>query len=233
MASISVAKASGAGPGALLFACVAEHGSAAHPYFTSDTLLNERDSPRNLADAVHFLCALHGRHPGIVDLAAGRALEPAARAWLTAAGEAMAVERLYLTRLAVAAGPVPSTPGGGGSESAVIAQHGALATLAQSDRKGCALGAALAFAADWAPVRTLLDAAARRVGIEAPPCRIGEEAVLRPIADAAGEVAAAERAMLFGAQQLSHQHFGLWDLLEARQPARTGPCGGCPPDMSR
>jgi hypothetical protein len=222
MASISVAKASGAGTGALLIACVAEHGSAAHPYFVSEALRGGPDSARNLADAVHFLCALHGRHPGIVDLAAGRAPEPAARAWLTAAGEAMAVERLYLTRLAVAAGPAPSTPGGGGSESAVIAQHGALATLAQSDRKGCALGAALAVAADWVTVRTLLDAAARRIGIEAPPCRLGEEAELRPIADAAGEVAAAERAMLFGAQQLSHQHFGLWDLLEARHQARLG-----------
>ena len=220
MASISVAKASGAGPGALLIACVAEHGSATHPYFASDTLLSERDSPRNLADAVHFLCALHGRHPGIVDLAGGRAPEPAARNWLTAAGEAMAVERLYLTRLTVAVGPVPSTPGGGGSESAVIAQRSALATLAQSDRKGCALGAALAFAADWAPVRGLLDATARRVGIDAPLCRLGEEAELRPVADAAGQPAATERAMLFGAQQLSLQHRGLWDLLEAREQAR-------------
>jgi hypothetical protein len=29
-----------------------------------------------------------------------------------------------------------------------------------------------------------------------------------------------ERAMLFGAEQISVQHFGLWDLLEARQLAR-------------
>ena len=220
MASVSVAKARGAGTGELLFACVAEQGSAAHPYSASNALLSGPDSARNLADAVHFLCALHGRHPGIIDLAAGRTIEPEARAWLTAAGDAMTVERQYLTRLAVAAGPVPSTPGGAGSETAVIGQRSALATLAQSDRKGCALGAALAFAADWATVRTLLDAVARRVGIEAPPFRLGEEAELRPIADAAGEVAAAERAMLFGAQQLSLQHRGLWDLLEARRQAR-------------
>ena len=220
MASVSVAKAGGAGTGALLFACVAEHGSAAHPYFVSQTLVSGPESARNLADAVHFLCALHGRHPGIVDLAAGRASEPAARSWLNAAGDAMAVERLFLTRLAVAVGPVPSTPGGAGSESAVIAQRGALATLAQSDRKGCALGAALAFAADWAPIRRLLDAAAQRVGVEIPPCRIGEQAELGPVADPAGESPATERALLFGAQQLALQHRGLWDLLEARQQAR-------------
>jgi hypothetical protein len=222
MASVSVAKAGGAGSGALLAACVAEHGSAAHPYFSSVTLVSGSESARNLADAVHFLCALHGRHPGIVDLAAGRAIESPVRAWLGAAAEAMAVERLFLTRLAVAVGPSPSTPGGAASEAAVIAQRSALATLAQSDRKGCALGAALAFAADWAPIRRLLDSAAQRVGIEVPPCAIGIEAELAPVADAICETPATERALLFGAQQLALQHRGLWDLLEARQQARIG-----------
>ena len=63
-------------------ACVAEHGSATHPWFGSESLKSGPEAARNLADAVHFLCALHGRHPGIVDLAAGRAIEPAARDWL-------------------------------------------------------------------------------------------------------------------------------------------------------
>ena len=220
MASVSVAKAQGAGTGALLFACVAEHGSAAHPYFGGDSLASGPDSARNLADAVHFLCALHGRHPGIVDLSAGRSVEPPARAGLTAAAEAMAVERSYLTRLAVAVGPVPSTPGGAGSESAVIGQRSALSTLAQSDRKGCALGAALAFAADWVSIRRLLDAGARRLSVDVPPCQLGTASDLQLVGDAAGEAPAAERAMLFGAQQLSLQHRGLWDLLEARRQAR-------------
>jgi hypothetical protein len=220
MASVSVAKAKGAGPGTLLAACVAEHGSATHPYFVSPTLVSGADSARNLADSVHFLCALHGRHPGIIDLAAGRVTDPAARTWLNAAIESMAVERAYLTRLAVAVGPVPSTPGGAGSEAAVLAQRSALATLAQSDRKGCALGAALAFAADWEPIRRLLDSVAQRVGIQVPPCRIGEEAELRPVADAGVDSPGTERALLFGAQQLALQHRGLWDLLEARQQAR-------------
>ena len=222
MVSLSVAKAAGASTGELLFACVAEQGSAAHPYFASESLLGGPDSARNLADAVHFLCALHGRHPGIVDHAAGHTVEPEARAWLTSASEAMAAERLFLTRLAVAAGPVPSTPGGGEAEGAVIAQRSALATLAQSDRRGCALGAALAFAADWTPVRGLLDAAARRLGVETPQRRLGSGEQLRELADLAGTTAAAERAILFGAQQLALQHRGLWELLEARREARVG-----------
>ena len=223
MASVSVVRAGGAGTGALLFACVRDHGSAAHPYFGHEALVSGPESARNLADAVHFLCALHGRHPGIVDLAAGRTVEPAARDWLNAAGSAMASERQYLARLAVAAGPVPSTPGGSGSESTVIAQRGALATLAQSDRRGCALGTALAFAADWISVRMLLDTAGRRLGLEPPPSRLGADEEVRSVADSVGDAAPVERAMSFGAQQLALQHRGLWDLLEARRQARLDP----------
>ena len=219
MASVSV-RANGAGTAELLFACVAEHGSAAHPYFVSTALLSGPDSARNLADAVHFLCALHGRHPGVVDHAAGRPMDDAARAWLIATGEGMAVERLYLTQLAVAVGPVPSTPGGGNSEAAVIGQRNALTTLARSDRRGCALGASLAFTIDWAPIRTLLDATALRLGIDPPPRRLTDETQLRLVADTAGQAAPTERALLFGAQQLALQHRGLWDLLEARHQAR-------------
>lgn len=220
MSSVSVAKARGAGTGALLIACVAEHGSAAHPYFGSDVLIGSGESARNLADAVHFLAALHGRYPGIVEHAASRVLDGPARSWLTAAEQAMPVERLYLTQLAVAAGPAPSTPGGAESETAVINQRSALAILAQSDRHGCALGAAMAFAADWLPVRALLDSAAIRLGVTVPPCSFGDEAELREAADSAGGSAAVERALLFGAEQLSLQHRGLWDLLEARHQAR-------------
>jgi hypothetical protein len=226
MVSLSVAKAAGAGTGELLLACVADQGSAGHPYFASEPLTSGPDSARNLADAIDFLTEARQlaqlRHPGIVDHAAGRTPESDARAWLIAAGEAMAVERQYLTRLAVAAGPVPSTPGGAGSETAVIAQSSALATLAQSDRRGCALGAALAFAADWSPIRDLLDGAARRLGVEVPPRGVDGAGSLRPIADAVGTDPAVERAMLFGAQQLALQHRALWDLLEARSEARVG-----------
>ena len=191
-----------------------------HIWFGSDALLAGPEAARNLADAIHFLCALHGRHPGVVDHAATRTVEPAGRAWLAQAAAAAGAERTLLTRLAVAAGPIPSTPGGGGSEAAIQAQRNALATLAQSDRKGTALGAALAFASDWAPVRArVIAAAAKRLGVEIAPHGFGDEATLRAVADEAGE---SERALLFGAQQLALQHRALWDLLEARAQARTG-----------
>jgi uncharacterized protein DUF6975 len=213
MASLSVESAGGVRTGALLVACVADHGSLTHAYFGGTALCNGA----NLADAIHFLCALHGRHPGIVDLAATRTVDPAGRLWLAAAAEAAAAERGLLTRLAVAAGPIPSTPGGSGSEAAIQAQRSALATLAQSDRKGCALGAALAFAADWLSIRNVLDAAARKLGVDPRPSSLGGADLLREVADSA---ATSERALLFGAQQLSLQHRALWDLLEARHQAR-------------
>ena len=222
MASTSLVQAGGVRTGTLLIACVTEHGSAAHPYFGSEALLGGPEASRNLADAIHFLCALHGRQPGLIELAATRTADPVAAAWLADAGEAMAAQRLFLTRLAVAAGPVPGTPGGAGSVTAVIGQRGALATLALSDRKGCALGAALAFAADWEPIQgQVLEAAAERLGVDVPSAGLGSADALRGLADAAAAAAPIERAMLFGAQQLSLQHLGLWDLLEARYQARS------------
>ena len=220
MASVSVEGAGRSRSGALLLASVAEHGSASHLYAGAEQMLRGPEAARNLADAIHFLAALHGRHPGIVDHAATRNVEPAPRAWLEEAAAAMAAERTYLTRLAVAAGAIPSTPGGAGSEAAILAQRAALATLALSDRRGCALGAALAFAADWEAVRAVLDAAAARFGVDTPQTRLpGRESILAA-ADEAGRDPATQRALLFGAEQLALQHRGLWDLLEARQQAR-------------
>jgi hypothetical protein len=218
MASRSVETQSGTRTGLLLAAIVAEHGSETHPWFGSDPLLSGPEASRNLADAIHFLCALHGRHPGVVDHAATRTIDPVGRAWLASAAEAASQERTLLTRLAVAAGPIPSTPGGGGSEAAIQAQRGALATLAQSDRKGTALGAALAFASDWTPIRRLvIQPAAKRLGVDAWPVPFADQEKLRAVAD---EAEATERALLFGAQQLALQHRALWDLLEARAQAR-------------
>lgn len=211
-------RAPGIGPA--LLACVSGQGSASHPWFGNDLLLRGPDCARNLADAVHLLAALHGRHPGIVDLAGARTVEPAARGWLTGATQAMAAERRFLAALAAAAGPIPGTPGGGLGEAAVQGQRSALATLASSERRGCALGAALAFAIDWSPVRTVLDFAAERFGVEQPRCRLGDPDELAGLAERAAAEARIERALLFGAEQIAVQHRGLWDLLEARAEAR-------------
>jgi hypothetical protein len=163
---------------------------------------------------------LHGRFPGVIDLAAERSDEPAARDWLSRNAEAFAAERQYLTRLAVAAGPVPGTPGGGASEAAVISQRSAVATLARSERSGCALGAALGLAADWARIRSVLDAAARRFGFDAPASSLSGLDEVRAVAEAVAGGPSVERALVFGAEQILLQHHGLWALLEAREQAR-------------
>src|SRR3954454_4685106 len=141
MASASLGTAPAPQPGSLLLACVAGQGSAAHSWPRSPLLLRGTDA-RALADLVHFVCLLHGRYPGVVDHAAARTFDSAARAWLTSASYAFAGERAYLARLAVAAGPLPSTPGPAGSGRAGQAQAPCNETLACSERNGCALGAA-------------------------------------------------------------------------------------------
>jgi len=178
------------------------------------------DAARNAADAVHHLALLHARHPGVLDHAATRTADAATRTVIATAADAFAAERHLLTRLVVAVGPVPSTPGQAEAESAVLAQHHAIDMLGLSDRNGCATGAALALIADWAAIRPTLDHCAGRLGLEGPATTLAASASL---ATALADIEfgmAAERAMLFGAQQIVAQHRGLWDLLEARTIAR-------------
>jgi hypothetical protein len=199
---------------------VQAEGSGAHRYLLSADLISGKFATRNLADAAHFLCALHGRHPGVVDLAAVRSAHDGARGWLIAAVDGFAVERLVLTKLTVAAGPMPSTPGQAESESAVGGQRHALDMLARSDRDGCALGAALALVMDWWAVRDVLDRAAARWSVEIPACSLPSVDICRAVAENVAVTPAIERAMVFGAQQILNQHRGLLDLLEARHIAR-------------
>ncbi len=220
MASVSVETAGAPQAGALLLARLAEHGSGAHPYPANPSWMRAPGAARDLADMIHYLCVLHGRYPGLVDHAAVRATEPEARAWLTQATYAFAGERAYLARLAVAAGPVPSTPGAAGSDSAVLGQRHAMETLALSERRGCALGAAMALVLDWAAVRTCLDGAAKRFGVESPDYPAADRDSVVALADFYAAAAPVQRAMMFGAEQILVQHHGLWDLLEARREAR-------------
>ena len=106
------------------------------------------------------------------------------------------------------------------SEAAVTNQTHALATLAQSERNGTAIGAAIALVLDWRPIRRVLDAAAQRFGIQPPPLDLPGLTETLAVAVAAAETPGVERAMAFGAQQLLIQHRGLWDLLESRESAR-------------
>ncbi|HEX8061960.1 MAG TPA: hypothetical protein VF535_01980 [Allosphingosinicella sp.] len=220
MASASVDIAGGPQTGALLLERLAEHGTAAHAFAASPQLLRTPTAGRDLADLIHYLCVLHGRYPGLIDHAAAREPEPDARSWLANATYAFAGERAYLARLAVAAGPVPSTPGAAGTDAAVLGQRHAMETLALSERRGCALGAAMALVLDWAVIRTCLDAAAARFGMDSPDYPSADQGEVVRLADGYAAAAPVQRALLFGAQQILVQHHGLWDLLEARQQAR-------------
>jgi len=202
----------------VLAALAEADGSAHHPFVQA--MCAPKATTRDLADAIHLLCALHGRHPGVIDYALPHGPGPAAESWLEDAASAFAEERALLARLTAAAGPIPSTPGQAESEAAVTAQCHALDMLAQSDRTGCAMGATIALALDWRAIRHLLDAAADRAGFAPLPSTLPLDAETATLAAALATDPAIERAMSFGAQQLLAQHRALWDLADARKSAR-------------
>ncbi len=220
MASVYGETAVSQAMGHRVLGCLSRHGSGAHPYSSSDALLRGPASTRNLADAVAFLCSLHGRTPGIIAYAAAHAADDEAQIWLGEALDTFAPERAFLARLSVEVGAAPATPGSAGAEATLHAQRHSLDMLARSERSGCGLGAAIALLADWGTIRFVLNTAAGRVGIVAQPSIVPDEDALARTAATLARSPAVERAMLFGAEQLCLQHHGLWDILEARQLAR-------------
>jgi len=199
---------------------VASEGCARHSYLNSLLESSGRHSGRDLADAVHLLCSLHGRYPGLIEIALQRCPKGSIQDWLNRASEGFERERLYLVRLTSAVGPMPSTPGAAETESSLVAARHALETLAMSERNGCALGAATALVGDWWPLRRLLDRAAARVGTESPAPSLPDETSVIAIIDRGAETPASARALAFGGEQLLLQHRALFDLLEARAEAR-------------
>jgi hypothetical protein len=200
---------------------VAGDGCARHPHLTALLEAAGPHSGRDLADAVHLLCSLHGRYPGLIEIALQRCAGGPAQNWLGHASEAFERERLYLVRLTAAVGPLPSTPGSAETEASLLAARHALETLALSERNGCALGAATALVGDWWPIRRLLDRAAARAGVDAPAPSLPDEASVMEVIDQCAETLSAGRALAFGGEQLLLQHRALFDLLEARAEARS------------
>jgi hypothetical protein len=199
---------------------VAGEGCARHPHLNGLLEASGRHSGRDLADAVHLLCSLHGRYPGLIEIALQHCPKVDAHSWLARASEAFERERLYLVRLTSAVGPMPSTPGAAETESSLLAARHALETLALSERNGCALGSATALVGDWWPIRRLLDRAATRAGIETPAPSLPDEASVIEAINVAAVAAPSARALAFGSEQLLLQHRALFDLLEARAEAR-------------
>src|SRR4051794_12091129 len=199
---------------------VAGEGCARHPHLNSLLEATGPHSARDLADAVHLLCSLHGRYPGLIEIALQRCPKGEIRDWLTRASDAFERERLYVVRLTSAVGPLPSTPGSAETEASLVAARHALETLATSERNGCALGAATALVGDWWPIRRLLDRAASRVGAEAPAPSLPDEASIMSVIAQGADTPASARALAFGGEQLLLQHRALFDVLEARAEAR-------------
>ena len=195
-------------------------GSAGHPFLAR--LLAPDAAARDLSDAVHAICAVHGHQPGLADEALAHCAQPDACDWIEEIAGGFVGERAYLATLTAAAGPVPSTPAQSDSEAAMIGSRHAIDMLARSDRRGCATGAVAALVHDWREIRRVLNRAAMRFGVDIAPLDFPLEAETATFVGMLGATPAAERAITFGAQQLFAQHRGLWDLLEARASAREG-----------
>jgi len=200
---------------------VASDGCARHKHLQRLVEASGRDAGRDLSDAVHLLCSLHGHYPGLIEIALQRCPSGPAQEWLLRASEAFERERLYLVRLTSAVGPLPSTPGAAETESSLMGARRALETLAESERQGCALGSATALVGDWWPVRRVLDRAAARAGVEAPAPSLPDETSVVAAIDSLSDSPASQRALAFGSEQLLLQHRALFDLLEARAEARS------------
>jgi hypothetical protein len=203
-----------------LLSIVGTEGTIAHRYPRSEVMIRGAEAARNVADAIHHFCLLHGRHPSVVDHARSRATDDAQRELLDMLADGFGQERAFLARLVVAVGPLPSTPGQANTETAVLAQHHAIDMLAQSDRAGCSLGAAIAVLVDWLAIRAVLDHAGERLSVAGPALKLPDAITMRTLISAQSMTTGMERAMVFGGQQIVAQHRGLWDLLEARSIAR-------------
>lgn len=220
MASEAIGSTRTGGVNDLLSALMIADGSARHRFVAEHASSHGVEAGRGLADTVHHLSVLYGRHPGVIDFVAERNMHPEISDWIAAAVDGFARERAYLTRIVVAAGPIPSTPGQAESETATMAQRHAIEMLAKSDRAGCALGAALAMVLDWRAIRGVMNVAAQRFGIEPPTLLVPTVSETLDAAALAAKSIGIERAISFGAQQILVQNRGLWDLLESRAIAR-------------
>jgi hypothetical protein len=210
---------------ALMAALVDQDGSASHSYCAPAVNGDRQSFVRDLidfADFVHLVALLHGQAPGLIDHAAARTVEVAARGWLLKAIDAFAAERQYLNKLSVAVGPLPSTSGHNETSTIVAQQRHAIEMLAQSDRRGTALGTAITLVLEWHPIRAILDAGSIRLGIEPPNCSVPSRAETLSLLNELPDPERLTRAVQFGAIQLLGQHRGMWDLLKARAAVRQG-----------
>ncbi|MFN3618875.1 DUF6975 family protein [Sphingorhabdus sp.] len=190
-------------------------------------LTNKRDKPHFraqgksartalLADISHFMHISHGRHPGIIDYAAQKIVDEAARNWLVQAIDGMLGERAFLNRLTVTAGPIRRLSGQDKVNALVESQAKNFQLLATSDRKGCSSGAVIAFVLDWHQTRPLLDIVAYEMGLAHSPVTLPSVTECVQLVEKLEHNEGYRRAMAFGADQTLAQQRCLWQLVVAR-----------------
>lgn len=178
--------------------------------------------PALIADVAHFINISHGRLPGLIDYAAHKIVDDAARRWLIASIDAFAAERRFLNALTVAAGPIKRLAGQDKIAAMIAAQAKNFEMLATSDRTGCPAGAAIAFVVDWMQTRPMLEQAALLINLQPPPSLLPSTEICSNLATDLATGTSVQRAMNFGATQLLAQQRGLWRMIAARHEALRG-----------
>ena len=202
---------------------VAGDGCARHPYLAMHCWrLPDRTSGRDLADAVHLLCSLHGRYPGLIELA----LADCVRRDPPRTGSSRA-SRSVRARAAL--------PRPGDLRRRPAAKHAGrrrdrIEPVRGAPRARNARAIPNARAARWARRPRWSATGGRSAGcstaprpapgLECPAPSLPDEASVVGVIGGACDDSASDRALAFGGEQLLLQHRALFDLLEARAEAR-------------
>ncbi len=179
-----------------------------------------KEKPMIVADIAHYLCVAHGKHPGIIEHAMSKIVEDCSREWLVKAADGFTRERIYLTELTVAAGPITRAIGQDETDMLVVNQSKHYKMLASSDRKGCPIGSAAAFIIDWYHIRQLMDVIAVQLDTAIPSNTLP---TISETEKMVSEYAISEnisRAINFGADQMLSQQRAFWNLIKARSTSR-------------
>lgn len=175
--------------------------------------------PALKADIAHFLNLAFGRFPGIVDRASATITDPRLRDWLDQAVTGFGLERAFLNRLTVAAGPIHRQVGQERVTATLESLGRSMDMLATSERAGCAAGASFAFVLDWQSTRTLLEHVGLSLLIEVPHMPLPDAASTLALVEMLSAEPTIQRAMAFGSEQMLAQQRGLWRIIEARHQA--------------
>ena len=207
----------------LQLARVDAEGSADHGYRLRLMGATGPNTARDLADAVHLLL-LALRPPPRPDRAGPQQLPGGPGARLAAGSGRRLRARAAVPGPADLRGRPAALDARRGRDrsGAGCRQRHAIETLAGSERRGCALGAATALVGDWRghPRRARPRRRPRRAS-SARPCTLPDAGRRSPRRSApAPTVSPANARLGFGGEQLLLQNRGLFDLLEARAAAR-------------